>query len=174
MLFKYNKRGGEKILSVWWFVVLAIVGASIVVGVLMVYSADIDTRELESAILAERVSNCIVSDGVLNPGLIVGKFDFFVECGLDKDYFEQSGKLYFNVVIKNLSGNILFGPFGGGAAALEKDCKATKNILAGKYPKCVSKTQGVVYNDANGRVVAIVEVFAASNQRGEEVFVANV
>jgi len=175
MLFRYNKRGGEKILSIWWFLVLAIVGASIVVGVLMVYSADVDTRELESAILVERVSDCIVQDGILNSGLVNGeKFDFFAECGLDKEFFEQSERLYFEVSVKNLSASILFGPFGGGPAALKKDCLVTQKILAKAYPKCVSKSEIINYRGANGRVVAIVEVFAASNQRGEEVFVANV
>jgi hypothetical protein len=169
MIFEYNKRGGEKILSIWWFAVLAIVGATIVVGVVMVYSADVDTRGLESSILAERVSNCIVSDGVLKPGLVganSGKFDFFSECGLDKNFFEQSGLFYVEVNIKNLSGSKLSGPFDVGAAALKEDCLVTKKILARNYPKCVSKTGNVIYNGTNGKVAAIAEVFAASNQRG--------
>ena len=92
---------------------------------------------------------------------------------MDKDYFEQSGKLYFKVSIKNSSGSVLFGPFGGGAAALKGDCLATKDIVAEKYPKCYSKNFGVVYSLGGVRVDAIAEVFAASNQKGEEVFVAN-
>jgi len=175
MLFKYNKRGGEKIMSIWWFAVLAIVGATIIVGVAMVYSADVDTRNFESAILAERVSDCIVNDGVLD-SLIVedgGKFDFFEECGLDKTFFEQSSKLYFKVTIKNSSGGVLFGPFGEGTASLEKDCLVTKKILARNYPKCISRSEGIIYNGADGRIAAILEVFVASNQKGVEVFVSN-
>ena len=173
MLFRYNKKGGEKILSIWWFVVLAIAGGSIVIGVLMFYSADIDTRSLESAVLVERVSACIVNDGILNQGIVGGKFDFFAECGLDKEYFAQSGKTYFEVTITNSSGDILFGPFSGGARALKGDCLAAHDITAEKYPKCNSKTFGVVYNNDSGRVDATAEVFAASNQKGLEVFVAN-
>jgi len=62
MLFK-DKTGGEKLLSIWWLFTIAMVGAGIVFGVSMFYSAEIDVRNVEAEILSNKILDCFFVAG---------------------------------------------------------------------------------------------------------------
>ena len=89
-----GKKGGEKYLSMWWFVCLAIIAAGIIVGVLAMNVSDIDTKKLESSILISRVADCFVDNGKLQ-GVLAENFDIFRRCNLDKEIIgKKGGKFY--------------------------------------------------------------------------------
>jgi len=56
----------EKLLSLWWFFVLGVIGGGLVVGVLIHTSAEINVGELEADILGERIIRCVYDNGFLH------------------------------------------------------------------------------------------------------------
>ena len=55
-----NKKGGEKLLSIWWFIVLTLVTAGLVLAVLIFYSAEYDVRLKEADSLHDKIYDCLV------------------------------------------------------------------------------------------------------------------
>jgi len=138
-----NKRGGEKLLSIWWFLVLGLVGMGIVLGVILFFSADINVKKIESEILTERILNCVIDQGSL---IDFENLDFYETCGINKDFFND--EFYFRVF---LGGEMKFSQ---GDSGLEVLCE----IKGSNNPKCTKKIVII-----EGKVL---EVLAASNQKG--------
>jgi len=82
-----NKKGDEKIMSVWNFLIWGVIGIAIVGGVYLIYSAEADVRELQAESLKNKVVDCFVVDGEISEGLFDDKFDIFSECNLDEKGF---------------------------------------------------------------------------------------
>jgi len=61
-----NKRGTDKIISVYWFVVLFIVAGGVVYMAAVFYGAPYDVREVEANILINQIADCIATGGKLN------------------------------------------------------------------------------------------------------------
>lgn len=61
-----NKRGTDKILSIYWFVILALVAGGIFAMVFVFYGAPYDVRGIESKILAEKIADCISREGTID------------------------------------------------------------------------------------------------------------
>ncbi len=61
-----NKKGGERVLSFYWFLIFGIIAIAVVSGVFIFYSAQTDVRKVEANILADRVINCFVEKGKIN------------------------------------------------------------------------------------------------------------
>lgn len=87
-----NKKGGEKLLSIWWFVILIIIGVGIVAGVYIFYYAEVNVQKMESGILAGRVGDCLISGGNLKENLVGG--EIFNVCDINGDKIEKSGKYF--------------------------------------------------------------------------------
>src|SRR3989304_2886447 len=148
----YGKKGGEKLLSIWWFAVLAITGGAIVVGVLMFSSADLEVRELESSILADRVLACLSDNGILNRDALNSdpnfKFKLSEACGLDEGILGSG--LYIKANFSGSDGREI-KKYSLGDASMEKDCSVAKTIQAVKYPKCTQRKEAVIIYHAGGR-----------------------
>ncbi|MFA5953657.1 MAG: hypothetical protein WC812_03625 [Candidatus Pacearchaeota archaeon] len=104
-----NKLGEEKIISIYWFLVLILVATAIVLMVNSFYNSPYDVREVESQILSEKIADCIDKGGKLNSQLISnGSFSkefedkFLEKCSIYLDYNED-GEIqeYFKVDIYN-------------------------------------------------------------------------
>jgi len=162
--FRY-KKGGEKLLSVWWFLVLAIVGAGIVVGVLIFYSADVNIKEVESGILYEKLADCFVDNGFLVEG--INNENIFEKCDLEKSLFEEGSNFYFRVIIYNEKEEKL-SEISFGREDFIEDCDAEKKIRAKHFPKCVGGKESVFYYDDKIKKGAI-EILAISNQNGKKI-----
>lgn len=108
MRLKKDIRGEERFLSPWLFLVWALIGVAIVVGVLIFYSLKIDVRQTEAKILSTRLIDCLVDNGYLKN---LEGFDVFEECKIDKEII-WNGNYYFNISIYkdgSLSKNITIG-----------------------------------------------------------------
>tara|TARA_Y100000310_G_scaffold339732_1_gene433363 strand:- start:1656 stop:2150 length:495 start_codon:yes stop_codon:yes gene_type:complete len=150
---KMNNQG--KLLSIWWFFVLTVIGAGIVIGVVIYYSADLNVKEVEASILAERVMDCIVDNGQLKE-VVLDKELIFEECYLDKKVFGEASNFYFEVFINEES------IVQVGDASFEKDCEIERKVRTYNFPKCAEKSQ-IVLNNNNERVNLLV--LAGSNQK---------
>ncbi|MFA7708309.1 MAG: hypothetical protein WCX73_05150 [Candidatus Pacearchaeota archaeon] len=161
-----NKKA-EKLLSIWWFFVLAIIAGGIVIGVLIYSSSDVDINEAEARVLSERISNCLVDNGHLKLGVFESDFDIFDFCNLNQEVFEENTNFYFNISVYD-SKSLIFNLFKG-SSSFEKDCRIgmTKDVEAEYFPGCSEKQEGVLFN---GEIVRI-NVLTASNQNGRKISV---
>jgi len=64
--WKINRKGDERVLSLYWFILFIIVAVAIVSAVLIFYSYLLDVRGAEASILADKVIDCLSNDGKLN------------------------------------------------------------------------------------------------------------
>ena len=80
--FKY-KKAGERVLSIYLFVVYIIVSVGIVSGVLIFYGQPLDVRELEAGILTDKVIDCLVEQGKLKPEFWDKEIDLKRVCNFD-------------------------------------------------------------------------------------------
>ncbi len=164
-----NKKAGEKLFSIWWFFVLAVVGVGIVAGVYIFYSADVDVREAEAGILYEKIADCIIEQGFLTDKFLYDKenFDIYKGCDLNKKIIE--GDYYIKIQAFDESNNEFISIIKGNPS-FSKDCDiilSNDKLKAEKYPKCIRKAEGVLYYDNNEIKKAKIEILTASNQQGE-------
>lgn len=80
-----NKKGAEKIISVYWFAILFIVAGAIVYMVSSFYGKPYDVREIETGLLADKAADCISYAGYLRDGVLKQEFreNFLETCGLN-------------------------------------------------------------------------------------------
>jgi len=158
-----NKKGGEKILSIWWFFILGLVGIAVVGGVLLFYSADFDSRNAEAEIIYDKLANCLNEGGFVDLGLFDDSDKIFAKCGLSREIFDK-GYFYFRVTIFDSSGNKekeISSKVGG---SFETECN-----LGEHYPKCVPRKEPILFYK-NGKVEkGTMEILAGSNQIGEKI-----
>ena len=162
---KMKNKKGQKLISIWWILVLAIVGAGIVVGVLIHSSANVDVRGAEAEILNEKILDCLFENGFLAEGFLEENFLFFEKCKLNEEIFGERSVFYFNVRVYD-EADELIKEFRGGDASFEKDCAIQEDVEAEDYPKCFMKDERVFYYEENEIKLGRIEILAASNQKG--------
>lgn len=178
-MFLKGKRGAEKVLSIYWFIILVITVVGIYGMVTAYYNHPYDIRELEANILINKAADCLAYGGKMNEGImnestlkIFEDFnqDFLAKCNItfnvEQEYsWDEMGQYYieinfYDVNLKNL-GNITKGNnvFKGQCAALktEKDYallpKCADNrfltILGGKQQILIDIFTGVRKSEKN-------------------------
>ena len=88
-MFK-NKKAGERILSIYLFIIYIIVSVGIVSGVIL-FRSDLDVREIEAGILSDKVIDCLVEQGRLREDFFEADFDLIAECDFN---FKDNTKKY--------------------------------------------------------------------------------
>lgn len=66
-----NKRGTEKVVSVYWFAIIVIISGGVFAMAYSFYSTPYDIREIEGGILADKIADCISNQGRLNSNLFI-------------------------------------------------------------------------------------------------------
>lgn len=162
-----NKRG-EKLFSIWWFIIVAIVGLGIVTGVTYFYSSNFDVRSLEADVLSSKVIKCVAKPVGINPLIIEKEKDFnlYTECGISQSVLEN-GKYFVKIEVKDFfDGSSVGEAKKFGNSAFEKECEIKNKITASNYPECSPKSVYVIDKDNNKYLVSVL---AASNYRGGKV-----
>jgi hypothetical protein len=85
---KKNKKGTDKMLSMYWFAIILIVSFGIFAMVYVFYSAPYDIREMESEILSNKIADCFSRQGRINPDIFSENgfnagFSLLDECSLN-------------------------------------------------------------------------------------------
>ena len=160
-----NKFGGEKILFIWWFLVLAVVAGGIAIGVFMFYSAPLDVREVEAGILSNKIYDCLNDNGYLRSDALFDGFNIYFECGINRDIFFEDGTPYYLSVEINDSDINLFYEYSR-SEDLKKNCFIEKAIRTKDYPKCVISYENFLFLEDGKQKELIVSVVAVSNQKG--------
>jgi hypothetical protein len=172
--FLKNKKG-EKLISLYWFVILTLVAGGIFLMVNSFYNSPYDVRELESNILADKVVDCIYSGGEISP-LLLGpgnKFkdsfrdNFMALCSLTFDTKEKWDpephfvKIVFYGDERKLS---TFYNITAGNRNYEEDCFAEESYE--EFAKCSKKE--FYATSSEGRTY-FVEVLAATGKTEENI-----
>jgi len=165
--FFNDKKAAEKLLSIWWIFVLAVIGGGIVLGVLIYNNAEFDVRYDDANLLAEKIANCLVEQGKINENFLEDDFNIFSECGLDKEILD-SDIFYFNITIFDSSGNSL-KEIVSGARSFEKDCGISSVTEASHYPRCSIKQENALYVKDGSLENAKIKILAGSNQHGKRI-----
>ena len=154
-----SKKADSKLLSIWWFAVLVVILAGILIGTSVFFSDKVDVRYYEANALGNRIADCIVYKGVLNEEYIADKSKILADCFIS-DNVSKDGNYYINITIDYGKANIKELIFGN--AAFEKDCPIGNAMKSARnYPKCLTK-EFEVY-DAFGNKVKI-EIKTGSNK----------
>ncbi len=140
-----NKKAGERILSIYLFIIYIIVSVGIVSGVIL-FRSDLDVREIEAGILADKVIDCLVEQGKLRIDFDAG-FDLIGECNFNfKDNTKKyDGEERYAVKVESFDFNseVLKNEIKAGKIDLLTYC----GLEGEKIPKCNLKELYVLKGD---------------------------
>lgn len=124
-----------KLLSIWWFFVLAVVSTGIVVGTLAFYGADINVKGIEAETLTNKIIDCLVNQGKINQDFLETDYDIFENCNLNRSLLAQQGKYFIKITISDYAdkkgeGVKMYG------TNFEESCKIQKTVNAENFPIC--------------------------------------
>ena len=140
-----NKRGTDKLISVYWFAILFIVASAIVYMTISFYGKPYDVRELEANTLTNHIADCLSKAGYLKEN-ILGNEDFknnFLEnCNLNFDVedtydWNEQGQYYVGVEFSQEE-NLVF-EISEGNKNLISSCGVESEVEKEKLAKCVEK-----------------------------------
>jgi len=142
-----NKKG-DKIISVYWFVILFLVAAAVVYMTVIFYGTPKDIRNAESEVLANKIAECLSEGGYLKEGILEDssfKDNLLSKCNInfnveDFSNWKEKTQYYLEIAInkfdsalpKNLGENIF--SFNTGDINLKTDylLKHTEKERAGR------------------------------------------
>mgnify|MGYP001560940766 CR=1 len=166
-----NKKAGERIMAFWWFLVFALIGTFIIVGVIIFYSETIDMRGIEAGILNGRIADCVIKNGNIDEFVNEKNFDFYSKCLIsdkEQDFYGKVSVYEFDSCKKNnelectkLLFEKGFGQDFSGYCELQK-VKGNQR----KLPQCAEKD--ILANINTGKVV--LRIVTASNQKSGEIW----
>lgn len=178
--YKINKKGTDKILSMYWFVLLTLIAGGVFAMVYVFYGAPYDIREVESALLVEKIADCISERGTIDSEFFaadsgelnanIGE-DFIKKCFLnfevEKGYTENEIQYFYEVefyTIKNTEASIL--SFNGGNTNLREDCFIKKENDK-EYTSLAKCTQNGLYaldSEGNQYLIKILSAIDKSEK----------
>ena len=120
-----EKRGTDKIISVYWFVILFIVAAAAVYMVAVFYGEGYDIREMEANAMINQIADCITEGNYLKTKEKIDNGNFMSKCHLN---FGEEEKEYY-VEIEDLE-------ISQGNINLNDYCDKKGD----KIPKCVERS----------------------------------
>ncbi len=172
-----NRRGTDKVLSVYWFTILIITTVAIVAAVSIFYSSKYDVRGVEGGFLGDKVSDCISKGGKLNyalDGKQLTSDNFMSVCGLNfenqqHDLFVEVSFYDFNSC--NLEDRKCSTLLNNGATVKTLDVSWISQCnLDSKSPVCKEKWFYVLQdNPGKEQTKIMVKIFTGVNKAVENV-----
>jgi hypothetical protein len=169
-----NKKGTDKLLSIYWFVILIAVAGGISAMVFNFYSYPYDVRDIESKLLSTKISDCISNGGVLNKELFddSGKFrtdlndKIFEMCKLNfnsESDFNNENQFYFNIDFYNLENSVLNINYGNG------DWKSYCEISNKEYKNLVQCYNGTFYSVDDSQKNYLIKILTITRKTEKNV-----
>jgi hypothetical protein len=170
-MIKMNKIGDEKILSIWWFVCLILIGSAILIVLMNHFGTTVDTRSKDVMMLQEKIMDCIVENGYFKQNIpSKDYFEFLNFCNLNENQFKDDGVFLFNLTIYNSSKKVN-STHVGGHIAYQQDCKVIAGKKAANYPYCIESMEQVIYFNKEQGIKETWEIYllVASNNKGSKI-----
>jgi len=122
-----NKRGADKFLSIFWFMILFLVAGAVVYMAFLFYGSPYNIRNTEGQILGDKIADCLTSKGYLNDAVFSSEFrnNFLDVCHINLDtedfsnwknrnqYYIGVGIYSFDESVPRLTGNELLNLSAG-------------------------------------------------------------
>jgi len=109
-----NKRGTDKVLSIYWFAILFIVAGGVVYMVAVFYGAPYDVRQVEANLLINQVADCVSNGGEVydKNWNVLTKDNFLERCKInfnveDEYSWKEQEQYYINLTSFNFDANAL-------------------------------------------------------------------
>jgi hypothetical protein len=150
-----RSKKADKLLSIWWFLILIIIGSAVIIAVLIFASNRVDVRAVEADVLAGRIISCIAEQGYINQDFLDKKLDIFEKCNLNKKVLNESGNYFIKISIFDASAKLI-NEVSYGNSAFEKDCPITSIVAAKNYPRCATKVFSVLDSNNNNLKLNII------------------
>jgi len=150
-----SKRGAEKVMSVYWFLILALVAAGVFIMVYNFYNYPYDIREIESNIMTNQIANCISTGGKLNEVVSDSNFsnDFLEVCNLNLETDEwEDEQYYLEVNIEGLT-KIVYGNLN-----LVSSCGVEKEIEEENLAKCSERIFYAIDGGGNDILIKVLSI----------------
>jgi hypothetical protein len=138
-----RKRGEEQILSLWWFVMLGIVGGGIVAGTFAFYSMDWDLRPVQAQAISGRIFECISENGFLKNEVFISNKEELKKFFSEECFLRDSLDIYVELFFEGERENFVFG-----APSMKESCLLDlegKSQLGKYFPKCYSRSANLLY-----------------------------
>ncbi len=100
-----NKKGAEKLISIYWFAILILVAGTLVYMVSIFYGNPYDVREIETNILINKAADCLSKDGKLNEKLFDEEFQILEKCHLN--FGNEESEYYLEIEFYDFETNNL-------------------------------------------------------------------
>ena len=146
-----NKKG-NKLISVYWFVILFLVAAAIVYMVISFYGEPYDIREAEANVLINKVVRCLSDTGYLKENVLSTEFEqnFLEECKINFEIedaydWKKRGQYYIEINFYDFLTEQSISTIKGGNGALKTDC-----VLKGEgFPVCLERSLYLLDKEKN-------------------------
>lgn len=172
-----NKKGTDKILAIYWFVVLTIVAGGIFAMVYVFYGNPYDVRGVESEVLAERIADCISRQGTINSDFFAGgdfnqdiKNTFSERCNFNfnvEEGYRETMQYFYRVEIYSID-NLATPVFNfyDGNINWESECyiKKDNNKEYARLAKCTEKRFYAVGEGNKQYLIKILSVIGKSEK----------
>ncbi len=168
---KLNKKAEEKIITIWWFICLILVGTAIVIVVLGYFGTFVDIRDAEISMLQEKIMDCITQDAYLiEEILFLDSKEILKRCNLNPKQFQDQTKFLIDITIYNQTKDMNL-TIKEGNRAYYKDCLATANVKTINYPKCIISNESIIYFNRKTakKEFWTISLIIASNNLGEKI-----
>ena len=154
-----DKKAAEKILSIYWFIILIITVAGIYGMVMFYYSHPYDIRQVEASLLANKIADCVSYGGQINSEVfnysdvkISDEFkdNFLNNCNITfnveshKDWKAEQYYLEINFYRQVSDSRGDLGKIIKGNSEIKDICDATDKEYE-RLPKCVNKRFFTLY-----------------------------
>ncbi len=135
-----NKKGEEKVISVYGLAIMFIIAAAVVWMVLSFYGKPYDIRSAEARLLSDKVADCISSSGYLSDNWkSITNNNFLSRCEFNfnvENYGNWDNDQYYaGVWIYDFNSGHLLENFSAGNINLKADCE----IQGKNYPVCLKR-----------------------------------
>ena len=135
-----SKRGAEKILSVYWFVILFIVAAAMVYMVSSFYGKPYDVRDVEASLLADKAATCLSFGGyIIENWQFLNDNTFLAECDLNfnvEDVYGWNNDQYLvEIEFLDFNSGLVLKKISVGNPNLKLDCAAEDR----NFPVCLER-----------------------------------
>jgi len=155
-----NKKA-DKIISVYWFVILFLVAAAIVYMVSAFYGEPYDIRKAEAEILTSKIARCVSEAGYLKEGVLSEDFreNFLEKCKFNFEVEDVYGwrereQYYVEINFYDFSTNQGVSTIKKGNEALKTDCG-----LKGKaFPVCLERSFYALDREKNQYQIDILSI----------------
>jgi len=159
---KWNKKGFENWEDVgMFFLVSAIVGGGIFIGLWIMYSVSGDVRLEEAKIISLKLENEILDNGYLSDEILSEDYsvrNLMIDSKIDEGVLNSGGYFYFKVEVRK--GDELIKNFEVGKGSFEVECFLKGDSL----PVCFDREIKISSIDGENYIIYIL---TGSNQLGE-------